>query len=67
MSEILVCRNLGKKFGEFVAVREISFHIDEGEIFGLLGPNGAGKSTTISMLTCLYPPPAGRSRSSDMM
>lgn len=53
---------LTKKYGEFSAVREISFNIEQGEVFGLLGPNGAGKSTTISMLTGLYPPTAGSIR-----
>ncbi len=62
MTEVLSCKELGKKFGDFVAVRDVSFEIEEGEIFGLLGPNGAGKSTTISMLTCLYPPTNGSIR-----
>jgi len=53
---------LSKNYGEFSAVREISFDIAQGEVFGLLGPNGAGKSTTISMLTGLYPPTAGSIR-----
>ncbi|UCE74586.1 MAG: ABC transporter ATP-binding protein, partial [Methanomassiliicoccales archaeon] len=43
--------NLTKKYGNFVAVKNLSLEIEEGEIFGLLGPNGAGKSTTIR--TCL--------------
>ena len=53
---------LTKKYGEFSAVREINFSIEQGEVFGLLGPNGGGKSTTISMLTGLYPPTAGSIR-----
>jgi ABC-2 type transport system ATP-binding protein len=52
-------RNIVKKFGEFTAVKGISFTVDDGEIFGLLGPNGAGKSTLIRMLTTLLPPTAG--------
>jgi len=43
-------------------VNDVSFTMEEGEVFGLLGPNGAGKSTTISMLTCLYPPNEGNMR-----
>jgi ABC-2 type transport system ATP-binding protein len=52
-------RNIVKKFGEFTAVKGISFTVDEGEIFGLLGPNGAGKSTLIRMLVTLLPPSMG--------
>jgi ABC-2 type transport system ATP-binding protein len=50
---IIEVKNLTKKFGDFVAVDDISFNIAEGEIFAFLGPNGAGKSTTIKMLTTL--------------
>jgi ABC-2 type transport system ATP-binding protein len=59
---ILEATGLVKKFGDFVAVNDVSFSMREGEIFGLLGPNGAGKSTTISMLTCLYTPNEGNMR-----
>jgi len=59
---ILEANGLVKKFGDFVAVNDVSFKMEEGEVFGLLGPNGAGKSTTISMLTCLYPPNEGDMR-----
>lgn len=52
--------NLVKKFGEFAAVRDISFHVEKGEIFAFLGPNGAGKTTTIKMLTTLLKPTSGR-------
>jgi ABC-2 type transport system ATP-binding protein len=52
-------RNIVKRFGEFTAVKGISFVVEEGEIFGLLGPNGAGKSTLIRMLTTLLPPTEG--------
>jgi len=45
-------KGLVKKFDSLKAVNEISFDIQEGEIFGFLGPNGAGKSTTVNMLTC---------------
>lgn len=50
---------LTKKFGDLVAVDNISFNVTNGEIFGLLGPNGAGKTTTIKMLTTLLPPTSG--------
>ena len=59
MSTIVDVRNLVKRFGDLVAVDDVSFSIGQGEIFGLLGPNGAGKTTTISMLSCLLQPTAG--------
>lgn len=52
-------RHLLKQFGDLVAVNDISFRVDEGEIFGLLGPNGAGKTTLIRMMTTLTPPTSG--------
>lgn len=52
-------QNLQKHFGDFIAVKGVSFEVGKGEIFSLLGPNGAGKSTTISMLSCLLQPTAG--------
>ena len=51
-----------KKYGDFTAVDEVSFQVEEGEIFGLLGPNGAGKSTLIRMMTTLIPLTAGKAR-----
>ncbi len=53
---------LSKRFGDFLAVRALSFTVGAGEIFGLLGPNGAGKSTSFKMLCGLLPPSAGRAR-----
>lgn len=52
-------KNLTKKFGEFIAVDNISFEVKKGEVFAFLGPNGAGKSTTIKMLTTLLNPSSG--------
>jgi ABC-2 type transport system ATP-binding protein len=52
--------NLAKNYGDFAAVRDISFNVDQGEIFAFLGPNGAGKTTTIKMLTTLLEPSSGR-------
>ena len=59
MANILEVNNLVKNYGDFKAVKGISFNIKEGEIFSLLGPNGAGKTTTISMLSTLYTPTSG--------
>ncbi|MFW5950613.1 MAG: ABC transporter ATP-binding protein [Gemmatimonadota bacterium] len=55
-------RGLTRRFGDFTAVDDVSFHVDEGEIFGFLGPNGAGKTTTIKLLIGLLPPSAGTAR-----
>ena len=52
-------RSIVKKYGDFTAVKGISFDVEEGEIFGLLGPNGAGKSTLIRMMVTLLPPTSG--------
>ena len=52
-------RNISKRFGTLLAVDNVSFSVQKGEIFGLLGPNGAGKSTLIRMLTTLVPPTSG--------
>ncbi|PIU69312.1 daunorubicin ABC transporter ATP-binding protein [candidate division WWE3 bacterium CG06_land_8_20_14_3_00_42_16] len=60
IGNILEVRNLTKKFGNFVAVDQVTFDIQKGEIFGFLGPNGAGKSTTIRMLTTLLRPTSGK-------
>ncbi len=49
-----------KKYGDFMAVNDVTFHVAEEEIFGLLGPNGAGKSTLIRMMTTLLPITSGR-------
>jgi ABC-2 type transport system ATP-binding protein len=50
---IISVRNLHKKYGDFEAVKGISFYVYEGEIFGLLGPKGAGKSTTLEIIETL--------------
>jgi len=61
MSEhIIEVENLVKKYGDLVAVNDISFNVAPGEIFGFLGPNGAGKTTTINILCTLTKPTSGR-------
>jgi ABC-2 type transport system ATP-binding protein len=58
-TEAVLARSLSKRFGAFVAVDDVSFAVQAGEIFGFLGPNGAGKTTTIKMLTGLLHPSDG--------
>ena len=60
--DMIVVRNLTRRFGDFVAVDDISFEVAAGEIFAFLGPNGAGKTTTIKILTTLLPPTSGTVR-----
>jgi len=52
--------NLSKKYARHVAVDNISFSVEKGDIVGFLGPNGAGKTTTMRVLTCFMPPTAGK-------
>ncbi len=59
---VIVVERLTRRFGNFVAVRDVSFTVGRGEIFGLLGANGAGKSTTFRMLCGLLPASEGRLR-----
>ncbi len=56
----IVVENLVKRYGDFEAVRGISFRVKRGEIFAFLGPNGAGKTTTVHVLTTLLKPTSGR-------
>jgi len=56
---VIKAQNLSKNFGTIQAVRQLSFHVPEGEILGLLGPNGAGNTTTMRILTCFMPPTSG--------
>src|SRR5580698_4148889 len=50
---------LTKRYARHVAVNDISFEVERGQIVGFLGPNGAGKTTTMHVLTCFMPPTAG--------
>jgi ABC-2 type transport system ATP-binding protein len=58
-SFVIDIHNLTKKYGNFVAVKDLTLQVKEGEIFGFLGHNGAGKTTTINMLTTLLEPTSG--------
>jgi ABC-2 type transport system ATP-binding protein len=56
----IAVENIVKRYGDFEAVKGVTFDVGDGEIFGLLGPNGAGKSTLIRMMTTLIPVSGGR-------
>ena len=56
---VLEVDGLRKTFGKVVAVDELSFQVEAGQVVGLLGPNGAGKTTTLRMLTTLLMPSSG--------
>ncbi len=58
----IVVRDLRKSYGDFEAVKDISFEVAQGEVFGLLGPNGAGKTTTVEILEGLRPRTGGEVR-----
>jgi ABC-2 type transport system ATP-binding protein len=57
--KVIICKELTKKFGDFIAVDKISFEVNKGEIFGFLGANGAGKTTAMRMLCGLSFPSSG--------
>ena len=59
MAAIVSADNLSKQYGDFTAVKNLSFTVNEGDVYGFLGQNGAGKSTTIRMLLTLIKPTAG--------
>jgi ABC-2 type transport system ATP-binding protein len=59
MEPIVECRHLRKRYGNTVAVEDVSFTVGRGEIFGILGPNGAGKTTTVECLSGLRRPDGG--------
>ena len=52
-------KGLSKRYGELLAVRDVSFEVQRGEVVGFLGPNGAGKTTTMRMITGFLPPSSG--------
>ena len=60
METVIKTEGLTKRFGDFTAVNEISFHVEKGEIFGFLGANGAGKTTAMRMLCGLSTPSSGK-------
>lgn len=54
--------SLRKSFGKIVALDDISFHVDDGELLGIIGPNGAGKTTAIRIIACILRPDKGKVR-----
>src|SRR5436309_13599432 len=60
VEKVIVAEKLSKRFGQLVAVDDISFEVEKGEIFGFLGANGAGKTTAIRMLCGLSLPTSGK-------
>ena len=60
MPTVVQVHNLQRRFGELVAVRDLTFDVSQGEVFALLGPNGSGKTTTIRMLCGILAPSGGR-------
>jgi ABC-2 type transport system ATP-binding protein len=56
---VIEVRNLRKRYGDTVAVQDVSFSVESGEIFGILGPNGAGKTTTVEIIAGLRTPDGG--------
>ena len=59
MNAVVEVKGLTKRYGDVIAVNEVSFDIEKGEIFGLLGPNGAGKTTTVELIEGLRKPDSG--------
>lgn len=57
---LLQAKDLTRRFGGVVAVKEVNFEVQEGEIVGLIGPNGAGKTTVFNLISGLFPPTQGR-------
>ncbi len=62
IEKVIEINNLSKNFGSFAAVKDVSFTVNKGDVFGFLGPNGAGKSTTIRCMLSLIKPDSGSIR-----
>lgn len=60
---LLALEGVSKRFGGLVAVNELSFSVNAGEIVGLLGPNGSGKTTALNAISCVFKPSGDASHS----
>jgi len=60
MAKLLEVQGITKKFGGLVALNDLSFHIEEGEVLGLMGPNGSGKTTVFNIIMGDFPPDSGK-------
>jgi ABC-2 type transport system ATP-binding protein len=56
---VIEAHSLTKRYGDTIAIQDVSFEVEKGEVVGLLGPNGAGKTTAMKILTCFMPPTSG--------
>ncbi|HUL22557.1 MAG TPA: ATP-binding cassette domain-containing protein, partial [Thermodesulfobacteriota bacterium] len=56
---LLELDNVSKAFGGVIAVKQVSFHLNQGEVLGLIGPNGAGKSTLFNIISGIFKPNTG--------
>jgi len=59
---LIEVEGLTKRYGDFLAVKDVSFRVEQGQVLGFLGPNGSGKTTTMRILTCFMPATAGTAR-----
>ncbi|MHC4916587.1 MAG: ATP-binding cassette domain-containing protein, partial [Planctomycetota bacterium] len=53
---------LTKRYGDFLAIQDVSFDVEKGQVLGFLGPNGSGKTTTMRILTCFMPATSGSAK-----
>ncbi len=60
MAKLLEVQGITKKFGGLVAINDLSFHLEEGEVLGLMGPNGSGKTTIFNVIMGDFPPDSGK-------
>ena len=67
MAAIIEVEKLTKSYGSKRGITDVSFHVEEGEVFGFLGPNGAGKTTTIRTLMALLRADSGKARINVLM